>query len=88
MHATVVNVTVKDVEQGEKRLHEEVVPRVSGSPGFVAGYWLRPEGNQGLSVVVWESEDAARAAAERARASAPEGVTLDSIEIREVIAHA
>ncbi len=72
MHAAVVRVTVGDFETAQKRLHEEVVPRASGSPGFVAGYWLRPdEGNQGLSVIVFETEDAARAAAERARAAAP-----------------
>lgn len=35
--------------------------RVSRS-GFVAGYWLRPKDGHGLSVVVFESEQAARAA--------------------------
>ncbi len=90
MHALVFNVTIKDRAQAEQVLKERIVPGVSQMPGFVAGYWLRPEhGNQGLSVAVFESEEAARAAAENVRAAAPPAtVTLDSVEVREVVAHA
>jgi hypothetical protein len=87
MHAVVVKVSVSDPEAAEKRLKEEVVPTVSQAPGFVAGYWTRTESN-GLSMVVFESEDAARAAADRVPSMLREGVTLDSIEVRAVVASA
>jgi hypothetical protein len=87
MHAVFSRVTVNDPEPALKRLREEVVPRVSGLPGLVAGYWMRPEANQGRSLVVFESEEAARAAADNIRSNMPEFVTLDSIDVVEVVAH-
>ena len=87
MHAVVVNVTIADPEASEVALREQVVPRVSQAPGFVAGYWTR-KGNGGLSMSVWDSEDAANSASEMVRSAAPEGVTVDSVEVREVVANA
>ena len=46
------------------------------------------KGNGGLSMTVWESEEAANAASEMARSVAPEGVTVNSVEVREVVASA
>jgi hypothetical protein len=88
MHAVFSRVTINDPEPATKRLQEEVVPRVSGLPGFVAGYWMRLEANQGRSLIVFESEEAAQAAAENIRSNMPEPVTLDSIDVIEVVAHA
>ena len=77
MHAVVVRVSISDIETAQKGLAEMVVPRVSQAPGFVAGYWTRSDdGSNGQSMVVFESEDAARAGADRIGANAPEGVTL------------
>ena len=87
MHAVVVNVTLSGQEDDETVLREQVVPRVSGAPGFVAGYWTRKD-NHGLSMSIWQSEDAANAASEMVRAAAPEGVTIDSVEVRRVVANA
>jgi heme-degrading monooxygenase HmoA len=87
MHAVVVNVTINDAEGSEAVLREQVVPRVAQAPGFVAGYWTRKD-NAGLSMSVWESEDAANTASEMVRSAAPEGVTVDSVEVREVVANA
>lgn len=87
MHAIVVRVTVNDVEAGEKMLREEVVPRVSGAPGFVAGYWTRRE-NTGVSMMVFESEEAAQAVAEGIQSMVSDAVTLEDAEVREVVAHA
>jgi heme-degrading monooxygenase HmoA len=87
MHAVVAHVTVSDPEASESVLREQVVPRVSQAPGFVAGYWTR-KGNGGLSMSVWESEEGANAAGEAVRSMAPEGVTVESVEIREVVASA
>lgn len=89
MHAVLVKVSISDFEGSEAELRETVVPRVSQMPGFVAGYWTRSEdrGN-GLSMLVFESEDAARAAAERIPANVAKGATFESAEVREVVASA
>jgi hypothetical protein len=91
MHAVLVRVSIGDVDVAHKGLTEQVVPRVSSAPGFVAGYWTRSEdGTNGLSMLVFESEEAARAAAEQVRSGVvmPETVSLDSAEVREVVANA
>ena len=67
MHAVIVSVTVNDGEAATTQLRNEIVPRVKQAPGFVAGYWVGKE-DQGTGVVVFESEDAARAALEQAGA--------------------
>jgi hypothetical protein len=87
MHGVVVRVSIQDREAATAALRERVVPGVSQAPGFVAGYWLGTE-EDGLSVVVFESEDAARAMADRVRSLAPEQVTVEEVEVREVVAHA
>jgi hypothetical protein len=86
MHAVIVNVTVSDHEVAEKHLREEVVPEVKQIPGLVAGYWAR-KGDSGTSMVVFESEDAAKAASERVPSMVPDVVTIENIEVREVVAH-
>jgi hypothetical protein len=92
MHAVVVRVTINDFETARPILENEVVPRVSGAPGFVAGYWTRSEdGGNGLATVVFDSEDSARQASEMIRAAASNpngGVSLQDVEIREVVASA
>ena len=87
MHAVVAKVTISDGEAAENTLREEVVPQVSQIPGFVAGYWTR-KGDTGLSMVVFESEDVANEMPDRLRSNLPAGVTLDDVEVREVVAHA
>jgi hypothetical protein len=91
MHAVMVKVSVTDAPVATEYLRETVVPGVSQAPGFVAGYWVRLEGgDEGNSLIVFESEDAARATADRLReniASNP-GVTLKDVTIGEVVANA
>jgi hypothetical protein len=91
MHAVVVRVSIGEAEIAEKGLREKVLPAVSSAPGFVAGYWTRSDdGSNGLSMLVFESEDAARAVAERFRGGTiiPETVTVSRVEIREVVTSA
>jgi hypothetical protein len=92
MHAVVVKVSVSEDEQTSlKFLRENIVPRVSQAPGFVAGYWVRLEGgDEGNSVIVFESEDAARTASERIRegVEANPGVTINDVSVGEVVANA
>jgi hypothetical protein len=39
-------------------------------------------------MVVFDSEEAAQVAADQVRSVAPEGVTVEEVEVREVVAHA
>lgn len=87
MHALFVRVTINEPEAAEDELRNQVVPRVKELPGFQAGYWTR-SGNSGLSMVVFESEEAANAAGEQVRSGAPQGVSVEDVEVREVVAHA
>ena len=80
-------VTVNDPEASEAVLREEVVPQVSQAPGFVAGYWTR-EDNNGLSMIIFDSEDAAKGASERVPSMIPDAVTLEDVDVREVVANA
>ena len=89
MHAVVVTVNIHDFETARQGLTTEVVPRVSQAPGFVAGYWARSEDNQGLGMIVFESEEAARTVAGMIESQPPdEGVSLAKVEVREVVASA
>lgn len=88
MHALIIRVTITDDAQAERTLREETVPRISGLPGFVHGYWMGPYDGGGISVILWESEEHASAAAERARSASPAGVTIDRVDVVEVAAHA
>jgi glyoxylase-like metal-dependent hydrolase (beta-lactamase superfamily II) len=87
MYAVVVNLTITDAAAAGQALHEQLVPRVSQAPGFVAGYWT-VKGDTALSMFMFESEEAAGLMSEQAAAGVPSGVVLDRIEVREVVAHA
>jgi hypothetical protein len=87
MHAVAVRLTITDLDADLDALRGEVVPWASQAPGFVTGFWTR-KGNSGLSMIVFGSEDAANAAAERLRSDMPDVARLDDIEVREVVAHA
>ena len=86
MHAVVVTVTLNDPEVATTHLREEVVPGVSQAPGVVAGYWTRT-GDSGIGMIIFESEDAAKAMREMVPGMVPDVVTLDKVEVREVVAH-
>jgi hypothetical protein len=94
MHALVVRVTIHNEDRTREVLNNQVVPGVSGAPGFKTGYWTWSTGGgqkNGLSMIMFESEENARAAGERISAiasDAPDDVTLDGVEVREVVASA
>ena len=93
MHALVVRVTIHDADATGEVLRSEVVPQVTAAPGFKAGYWTWSTGGElnGLSMIIFDSEENARAAGDRVSAVAaasPDDVTLDGVEIREVVASA
>ncbi len=88
MHAIVFRVTIHEREEADRLLHEEFVPGMSQAPGFVAGYWVNIGENQGTSVIVFESEDAARRVADQAEPPKTDSFTVESFDIGEVVAHA
>ena len=80
MHALVVNLTINEPEADLRA--------VSLTPGFGTGLWTW-SGEAGLSLIVFDSEDAANAAAEQLRSTLSDPVaTVESIDVREVVAHA
>jgi len=87
MHAVIVNLTITDPEAAERALHEQLVPFVSQAPGFVAGYWTA-EGKSALSMLIFDTEEAAGAVRQNAAERVPDGVILDGIEVSPVVAHA
>ena len=90
MHAVVTNVTVNDGDTGAARLRDEIVPQISSASGFIAGYWVRLPGGKGTSIVAFESEGGAQSMVDmiRERPAVDDAVTLDTIEIGEVVANA
>jgi hypothetical protein len=89
VHAVIVRVTIRDREAAQQRLDQDVVPQVSQAPGFQAGYWTWKD-NTGLSMVIVDSEDAANQIADRARemVGSIDAVSLEDVEVREIVAHA
>jgi hypothetical protein len=87
MHALVVRSTLHDFEQARNYLRQEGIPRISHAPGFVSAQWVRLDENTGTSMLTFDSEESAQAAAEMLRASPPGGdaITINSVEIGEVV---
>jgi heme-degrading monooxygenase HmoA len=74
------------IEEGRKQLAEVVLPGLKQAPGFVSAMFLSPkEGNEGLSVIVWNTEADANNAVKNA--TFPEGIKPLSFEVREVAAN-
>jgi hypothetical protein len=93
MHAIIIEVALGDVdrEAALKGLREQVVPRVSGLPGFQSGTWLRPnEDGKGFALILFDGQEDARAAFESIQpgANPQPGVTVERSEMREVAAQA
>jgi len=96
MNALVVRVTIHNADRAREVLNDEVVAQASGAPGFKAGYWTWPTGEEksnALTMIIFDSEENARAAGDRVSANFSQienrdDVTLDDVEIREVVASA
>lgn len=86
MHAALATVSIRDYEKARRLLHDDVLPTVTDIPGFVSGHWLAPVDGTGMEILIFETEDEARAMA----AQLPPGrqvnefVTVESVEVREV----
>ena len=88
MHAVVTRVTIHDREQAEGFLRDQLVPHVSQAEGFVAGYWVNLGGDKGAGMTIFESDEAAKSAVEGGQRPPDEVVTIDSMDVAEVVANA
>ena len=86
MHAVIVDVSISDMEQARQELRERVVPVVSQMPGFISGLWIEAGRGKGHSVVIFDSENAAKRMAQQVR-SIPTHVTIERVDLGEVVAH-
>ena len=93
MHAVISQVRIDPSrrEEARKLLGEVVVPQAKARAGFSRGTWLRSlEDDRGTSVLLFDSEDTARAALEQIRQGPPPGgpSTFVSADLFEVVAQA
>ena len=84
MHAVVVSVTINDREAATEHLRSNVVPGVKQAPGLVAAYWVRIDG-KGRSMGIFESEEAAQSVADPIPEMLTDAVTLESVDVGEVV---
>ena len=93
MHALVITVGIDPAKGDEatEMLHNQVVPDVKATPGFVSGTWARSEDRtNGHSVVLFENEAAAKAALEQSKQGPPPGAPVKILyaQVYEVLAQA
>jgi hypothetical protein len=87
MHAVVIDVTIDDPSAAQAEL-EQLVPQVSGAPGFVAAYWVALPDGTGTSIAVFDSEASAQALIAMTESAPAMSVTMHRVAVGEVIAHA
>ena len=94
MYAVLVEVNIDDgmVETAKDYLNQTVAPRVRDRGIAKAGYWLAPADGHGLAILVLDTEEAARGFAGQLQVGqppdpgSPRGVTVRSVDVREVFA--
>ena len=76
------------VRGSRDHLEGHVLPQLRNAPGIVSATFTTDEVGRTLNLFLFETEDAARMAAERMRgAPRPPFMRLDVVELREVLAH-
>lgn len=96
MYAVLVEVDTDgaDMDAARENLEQNVIPRLREA-GARAAYWLAAGaaggGTRRVGVMVFDTEDAANAQASALKvgetpAGAPEGITIRSVEVSEVVA--
>ncbi len=86
MYAAMATVSISDYEHAKRLLHDDVLPTITEVAGFVSGHWLAPVDGTALEILIFETEDEARAMAEQLPPGRQvnEFVTILSVEVREV----
>ena len=87
MHAVVIKATIADRDALPTTL-TELVPIVSGAPGFVAGYWILLGHDQGISILVFDTEDSPSVQALATQVAGSDAAKIDGVDVGEVTAQA
>ena len=93
MYALFIEVSAQEEhkERARELLNRVAVP-MAREGGAKLGVWLEPMNGRGISITAYDTEAQARERAqsftigERPFEDAPEGVTIKTVEVREVIA--
>ena len=93
MHGLVVELEIDEAQADRaiEFLREVAVPMIKKGAGFVSGTWMRSlDGRRTRSVILYEDEATAQAAAQRAGQGPPPGAPTQfvSVEVFEVMAQA
>ncbi|HLQ17116.1 MAG TPA: hypothetical protein VK256_14815 [Candidatus Eisenbacteria bacterium] len=76
------------VRGSRDHVEAKVVPQVRNAPGIVSATFTTDEGGRTLNLFVFQTEDAAQMAVEWIRsAPRPPFMRLETVELREVLAH-
>ena len=76
------------VRGSRDHVEANVVPQVKKSPGIVSATFTTDERGRTLNLLLFQTEDAAQMALERIRgAPQPPFMRLETVELREVLAH-
>jgi hypothetical protein len=89
MYAVVVRETgdAQPIENSSAHLEANVVPRARTAPGIVSAFWMTDGSGGTLNVLVFENEDAARAALEPVRnAPRPPFMRFEDASLYRVLA--
>jgi hypothetical protein len=88
--------TEVNADESHTELAREILPQTAApgarEAGAKGGYWLAPQNGRGVAVIVFDTEEGARKAAEMFTVGeppmpgAPAGVTVTTVEVREVLA--
>lgn len=88
MHAVFVvsEIDPKRIDEADTMLEQQLAPKIKAAPGFVSGTWARSAGGEARSMVLFETEEAAKATFEAVAAGMPSDgpVTIKSSSILEV----
>ena len=93
MYGLVVQLEIDDERADEAIgfLNNVALPMIKQAPGFVSGTWMRSlDGLHTRSLIIFDTEEAAQAGAERARQGPPPGAPTHfvSAEVFDVMAQA
>ncbi len=86
MYAALVQLTIdqKQAPAAATAFTNEILPKVTHSPGFVAGYWVDPVDGNGFGFVLFETQEQALRATPPATSWPAPGVNILSVDIRRV----
>lgn len=86
MHAALISLTIEPehAPAAAGALMNDILPKITSAPGFVAGYWLEPAEGQGQSILMFETEEQARDASRLTTEGDVPGITINSVDIRRV----